>query len=134
MNACSILRTYVVPERFEKAMKRIRAALRELDLEIVGEFPLDPVPRAPEGQGGGSKVVLVTCPILEFEGLALERAGAVFFPLHLLVSDNAERTQVRVGNPAELVQGRLPAGAGEPMERLVARIELALDAVLTAAE
>src|SRR5690242_20504709 len=38
MNAVSLDRTYVMAERFDKALKALREALAEVELEIAGEF------------------------------------------------------------------------------------------------
>jgi uncharacterized protein (DUF302 family) len=131
MNALSDGQTFVIPERFDKVLKFIRNALAEAELSIAGEFD------STEGLNGEmgkkavrSRILLVDCPLLEFEALALDRASAVFFPLHILVSAAGDQTQVSAINPTGLFDARLPVGAAEPMEKLHARVALALESAL----
>lgn len=131
MNAIAYGQTFVIPERFDKVLKLIRSALAETELSIAGEFD------STEGLNGElgkkavrSRILLVDCPLLVFEALALDRASAVFFPLHILVSAAGDRTQVSAINPAGLFDARLPVGAAEPMEKLHARIAMALESAL----
>jgi uncharacterized protein (DUF302 family) len=135
MNGVAALHTYAVPERFDRALKSIRGVLRQLELEILGEVPLsDDVKAGRQKQIMESKVLLVSCPILDFEAMALGRAAAVFFPLHLLITDEHDQTRVSLINPTELFDGRLPVGTSGPMNKLVARVALALDSFLQHAD
>jgi len=131
MNVVSALHTYLVPQKFDRALKSIRGALNEVELDVVGEFELPEDMRShPEGEASASRILLVSSPILDFEAMALARASAVFFPLHVLVSAENEQTRVSVVNPTSLFEARLPVGAGDPMDRLVARVAMALDCIL----
>ena len=120
--------SYVIEERFEKALKLIYAALAEMELSVVGEIGLPraseylPVPQGP------AKALLVDCPLLSFEAMALDRAAAVFLPLHVFVCGTDGRTWVSIVNPERWLEAHLPVGAADPIARLVARIELALAA------
>src|SRR5690349_14428166 len=131
MDALSTLQIYRVPERFDKAMKAVRGALGDVDLDIIDEFDL------PDAFGGGParrnercKVLLVSCPVLDFEAVTLGRAAAVFFPLHVMVTSEGDGTRVSLVNPTALFDSRLPVGAINPMNRLVARVELAMESLL----
>jgi len=128
MNAVSAEHTYVMAQRFDKALKTIRGALAEVELDVADEFDTAGILdwRA-DSTPARSRVLLVDCPLLLFEALALDRASAVFFPLHILVSDDGDRTHVSVINPAGLFDARLPVGAADPMDRLQARVALALE-------
>ena len=131
MNAVSAEQTYVMAERFDKALKTIRIALAEVELDVAGEFDVAGLlDRRADRAPSRAKVLLVDCPLLVFEALALDRASAVFFPLHILVSGDGDRTQVSVINPAELFDARLPVGAADPMDRLLARVGMALESAL----
>lgn len=127
MNTLLAFETYLVQERYDRALKLIRGELHATDLDIVGEFDLAEIagdrhrPKRPQ-----CRVLLVDNPLLVFEALALDRAAAVFFPLHILVFEVEGQTQATVVNPARLLDARFPAGAADPMDRLVARAELAL--------
>lgn len=124
------IESYVVAERFERALKLIRSALAEMDLDVAAEFD-SAVKR--EGQTAHHekppRTLLVDCPLLNFEALALDRAAAVFFPLHVLVAPLGERTRVSIVDLPRLLDARLPVGAEDPIERLAARIRMALESV-----
>jgi uncharacterized protein (DUF302 family) len=122
MNAVSPVQTYLVPARFEKALKGIRVALGQMGLDVVEELESLESVRS-------SRILLVSCPLLDLEAVALSRAAAVFFPLHVLVCSESERTRVSMINPTGLFEARLPVGAGDPMDRLVARVTMALDSL-----
>ena len=130
MNAASTIETYVVPERFEKALKCIRGALGQMELDVVEEFEIpERIESGPGREIVTSRILLVSCPLLDFEAVALGRASAVFFPLHVLVCAEGVRTRVSIVNPTSLFEARLPVGAGDPMDRLVARVGMALDSL-----
>jgi len=132
--AAPVLQRYVVPERLDKALRSIRRSLRDMELDIIDEFEFSGNTGGPLAQKRGDfRLLLVGCTVLEFEAVALERAAAVFFPLHVLVCGEEDQTRVSVANPAFLFDGRLPAGANEPIEKLVGRVNLALDALLQGA-
>jgi uncharacterized protein (DUF302 family) len=131
MNALAAGQTYMVGERFEKAVKLIRSALAERELSVAGEFDVtETFGREPGKKAGRSRILLVDSPLLVFEALALDRAAGVFFPLHVLVRADGDRTQVSTVNPAGLFDVRLPLGAAYPIERLQAHVTLALESVL----
>ena len=119
MSTLSALDSYVVEARFDKVLKMVRKALAEMELQVAGEV---------DGENE-SKTLLVDCPLLLFEALALNRAAAVFFPLHVLVSADGNQTRISVANPMRLLDGRLPVGSANPMNRLMARVEMALESV-----
>jgi uncharacterized protein (DUF302 family) len=123
--------TYVMSERFDKALKTIRSALSEVELDVAEEFDVaggfDRLAARTQAQ---SRILLVDCPLLLFEALAFDRASAVFLPLHILVSGDGDRTHISVINPAELFDARLPVGAADPMARLQARVALALESAI----
>jgi hypothetical protein len=122
--------TYAIEERFDKALKLTRAALRAGDLEIVGEMDMPAnwpgeSPRRP----ARCRVLLVDCPLLVFEGLALDRAAGVYFPLHVLLASDGVRTQVSTVTASGVFDARLPAGAAEPIDRLEALVARALESL-----
>ena len=130
MNAVAAGHTYAIEERFDKAVKLVRAALTAGDLEIVGEMDM------PANWAGESRrrpprcrVLLVDCPLLLFEGLALDRAAGVYFPLHVLLASDGARTHVSTVKPSGVFDARLPAGAAGPIDRLEALAAQALESV-----
>ena len=89
MNAVAAGHTYVIEERFDKALKLVRAALTAGDLEIVGEMDMPTNwPGQSRQRPPRCRVLLVDCPLLLFEGLALDRAAGVYFPLHVLMASD----------------------------------------------
>ncbi len=135
MNTPWAEQTYVIEERFDKALKLIRNALRARELSVPGEFNVmctiapdsgkKPVP---------SKLLLVDSPLLLFEALALDRAAGVFFPFHILISANGDQTQVVCVEPASLFEVRLPTGSSQPLAALRNRIARALESVVSRSE
>ena len=131
MNAVAAGHTYAIEERFDKAVKLVRAALTAGDLEIVGEMDM------PANWAGESRrrpprcrVLLVDCPLLLFEGLALDRAAGVYFPLHVLLASDGARTHVSTVKPSGVFDARLPAGAAGPIDRLEALAAKALESLV----
>ena len=71
MNAVAAGHTYAIEERFDKALKLVRAALTAGDLEIVGEMDMPANwPGESRKRPPRCRVLLVDCPLLLFEGLA----------------------------------------------------------------
>jgi hypothetical protein len=135
MNAVSALQSYLIPAKFEKALKSIRAALAGTEVEIVQEFELpEDLNQVTRMRSSAARLLLVSSPVLDFEAVALGRAGAVFFPLHILIAPEEGCTRVCVVNPAELLEGRMPVGLGDPLEKLVARLGIAFDSLVGSPE
>jgi len=131
MNAVAAGHTYVIEERFDKALKLVRAALTAGDLEIVGEMDMPTNwPGQSRQRPPRCKVLLVDCPFLLFEGLALDRAAGVYFPLHVLLASDGSLTHVSTVKPSGVFDTRLPAGAAGPLDRLEARAAQALESLL----
>jgi uncharacterized protein (DUF302 family) len=119
---------YVLPVRFEKALKLVRRALAEMEIEVVQDLDAAKVLGRPLA-ARHARFLLVDSPVLLFEAMALDRASAVFLPLHILIAENGQGTGVLVGNAASIHNARLPAGAPGPISRLQSRIALALQAL-----
>jgi uncharacterized protein (DUF302 family) len=116
-----------IPEPFETALKLVRAALLGAGLGILGEF--DPSGFGSREAGTAStpsRILYVGSPLLLFEALALDRAAAVFLPLHVLVAASGLETRVCWIDPAAAFGARLPAGAAVPLDELQARLSRAL--------
>jgi uncharacterized protein (DUF302 family) len=130
MNALGVGQTHMISERFDKAVKLIRSALAETELSVVGEFDTTGAfGKEPGKKPEQSRILLVDCPLVVFEAQALDRSAGVFFPLHVLVWADGGRTQVSTVSSCELFDVRLPLGAANPMERLQARVSMALESV-----
>src|SRR5271165_4472780 len=109
MNALAAGQTFMIPERFDKAVKLMRSALAEMELNVAGEFDTTGVfQKQPGSKPKQARILLVDCPLLVFEAQALDRAAGVFFPLHVLVRADGDRTQVSTVSSSGLTDGRLP--------------------------
>jgi hypothetical protein len=67
---------------------------------------------------------------LAFEALALDRAAGVFVPLHLLVSAIGGPDAGFGREPGRAVRCPPSRRAAEPVDKLVARVRLALESAL----
>jgi hypothetical protein len=123
--------TVVIEEAFDKALKLVREALTQGDLEIAGEMDMPATwPGESRKRPARCRVLLVDCPLLVFEGLALDRAAGVYFPLHVLLASDGVRTHVTTLKPSGVFDARLPAGAAAPLERLEAQVARALESLM----
>ena len=129
MNDLAAPHIYTVPERMEKAVRRIRRALHEAKLCVMAEFDSAQWFGTPKDRER-SKILLVDCPLLAFEAQALDQRAGVFFPLHLLIRSDGERTHISAVSASELYD-RLPPGVAAPMRKLEERVATALDAVVS---
>ena len=131
MHATAAGHTVVIEEPFDKALKLVREALTQGDLEIAGEMDMPATwPGESRKRPARCRVLLVDCPLLVFEGLALDRAAGVYFPLHVLLASDGVRTHVTTLKPSGVFDARLPAGAAAPLERLEAQVARALESLM----
>lgn len=135
MNTRSAEQTYVIEERFDKAVKLIRNALQTQELCVAGEFDVTDAVASDSGKKPvPSKLLLVDSPLLLFEALALDRAAGVLLPLHIFITADGDRTQVVCVEPASLFEVRLPTGSSQPLAALRNRIAMALESVVSRSE
>lgn len=119
--------TCAIPEPFSSGLKLVRDALRDAGLSILGEFDLfGGLGRDTGVDSHPCRVIYIDSPLLLFEALALDRAAAVFLPLHVVVREDGGETRVHWINPAAIFGMRLPAGAAVPLYDLQTRVSEAL--------
>jgi len=129
MNLVEVGQTCAISEPFDTGLKLVRNSLLGAGLSILGEFDVSgSLSREAGTISAPSRILYVDSPLLLFEALALDRAAAVFLPLHVLVAADGAETCVRWVNPAAAFDARLPAGAAVPMDELQARVAQALTA------
>lgn len=127
--------TRVIPEPFGKCAPLIRRLLFEGGLSVVEEFNLSSEPYFKLGIARRSCIVLlVDTPALLFECIALDRAAAVFLPVHVVISGDRDTTYVHWANPVVSSGLRPPMPAKIPLENLCARVTQALSGLPHAAE
>lgn len=125
----------MVPENFVKSIPLIRRLLADAGLSIVGEFDVSAEPYLQLAAAGRSCVVLlVDTPALLFESIALDRAAAVFLPVHVVISGGRDTTYVHWANPMMSSGLRPPTPAKIPLENLCARVTQALSGLSQAGD
>ena len=108
-----------------KVLKAVRGAFAEAGIEIVREVELSAEFRNQPGRR--CVLLLLDCPLLLFESLALDRAAGVFLPLHVVVIGTSERTRIHWAHPAHASGVRLPPTARQALESLYTRISHVLE-------
>jgi hypothetical protein len=127
--------TRVIPETFGKSVPLIRRLLSDAGLNIVEELNMSSEPYFQLGIASRScLVLLVDTPALLFECIALDRAAAVFLPVHIVISGDCDTSYVHWANPMSSSGLRPPAPAKIPLENLCARVTQALSRLPQAAE
>jgi hypothetical protein len=135
MSIVTIGNTRVIPGPFGKSVPLIRRLLSDGGLSIVDEFNLSNEPYFQLGVATRScTVLLVDTPALLFECIALDRAAAVFLPVHIVISGDRDTTYVHWANPVMSSGLRPPMPAKVPLENLCARITQALSKLQQASE
>lgn len=127
MSIASSCNTRVIPGPFGKSVPLIRRLLLDAGLSIVEEFNVSSEPHFQLGIRRQSGIVfLVDTPALLFECIALDRAAAVFLPVHVVITGDRDTTYVRWADPVKSSGLRPPTPAKVPLEILCARITQAL--------
>lgn len=118
--------TRVIAESFERSAPLIRRLLRDAGLSVAQEIRLSCAAYRFGIARCSCVVLLVDTPALLFECIALDPAGAVFAPIHVVVSGDHNTSYVHWADPTESSGLRPPAPARAPLERLCARVTDAL--------
>lgn len=119
--------TCAIPEPYPSGLKLVREALQDAGLSILGEVDLfGGLGRDADAASQPCRVIYIDSPLLLFEALVLDRAAAVFLPLHVVVREDGEHTRLHWINPAAILGMRLPAGAAVPLFDLQTRVSEAL--------
>ena len=126
--------TRTIHEPVDKVLTRIRRLLVEHGLDAI-EFDLSKQPLFRLRIAARSCVVLlVDSPVLLFEAIALDRAAAVFLPLHVVLSGDRDTSYVHWINPISGSGLWPPAPARAALEELYARVTEALSELPAATE
>ena len=128
MNPADIAHARTIAAPIETVLRQVRDALAGVGLSVSGECDVPGgLNWAADAQSTRSRMLYVDSPLSLFEALALDRAAAVFLPLHVLVATNGPQTRVYWVKPAEVFDGRLPPGAAVPLGEIQTRLERALE-------
>ncbi len=124
--------TLVVQRPFNSALNLIRSALMTEGLQITAELDLaGRINKALRLALHPCRVLCVDCPVALLEAIALDRSAAVLLPLHLVVADHGEVTEVHLLNSTAALYRGLPVTARASVSKLQARVEVALNSVST---
>lgn len=127
--------TRVISNSIGRAIPLIRRLLSEAGLSVVEEFNVSSEPYFQlEIAKRSCIVLLVDTPALLFECIALDRAAAVFLPVHVVISGDHDTTYVHWANPVTSSGLRPPMPAKIPLDNLSARITRALSGLPELAE
>jgi uncharacterized protein (DUF302 family) len=130
----SAVTSFLIPEPFDRAVKRIRSALAETDLTVSGELDIsDRIRRQLYVGFSPCRILFVDAPYLLLEAVVVDRAAAAFLPLHVVVAAQGSNTVVYWVDLAALGPPRLPAKAA-PLARLHAQLCRALARVSAPAD
>ena len=135
MSTATVDNTRVIPEPFGKSVPLTRRLLSDAGLSVVGEVDLSDQPCFQDGASRQSCVVLlVDTPALLFECIVLDRAAAVFLPVHVAIWGDAGTTYIHWTDPVTSSGLRPPIPAKIPLSNLCARVTQALSGLRPSAE
>lgn len=112
----------IVAEARARCVSQVQRLLWDAGLSVVEEFDI-------AAENSEWTVLLVDTPGLLFESIALDRAAAVFLPVHVVIRGDGEVSTVSWANPMASSGLRPPATAKIPLETLCARVTAALSAL-----
>ena len=123
MEPDNVWQSQTIPLPMERTLRSLRRTLQAAEIDVVQQIDLS---REFQGQlaAGSNRCVLllVDCPLLLFEAVALDRTAAVFFPLHVVVTGDDAATSIHWAHPGATVNSRLPATVKRPVDALHARL------------
>ena len=135
MSIATIGNTRAIPEPIGRTVPLVRRLLLGSGLSVVEELDISSALYFQPGFARRSCIVLlVDTPVLLFEAIALDRAAAVFLPVHVVISGDRNTSCVYWANPIASSGLRPPAPAKGPLENLCARITKALSELPQAGE
>jgi hypothetical protein len=135
MNTSTYGNTRAIPEPFGKSVPLVRRLLLDAGLSVVEEFDVSNSPSFRLGIAPRSCVVLlVDIPVLLFEAIALDRAAAVFLPIHVVISGDRDTSYVHWANPMTSSNLRPPAPSKGAIEDLCSRVSRVLSELPQTAE
>lgn len=129
MNLQSPGRVQAVPRALDPTLQSLRRHLNKAGLCIVKQLDL-----SHQFAGGlmtgthRCTLLMVDCPLLLFEAVALERSAAVFVPLHVVVTGDRHTTCIHWAHPAESMGLRLSPAVRGPVDTLYSRVTRVIEA------
>jgi len=122
--------TLVLPQPYDQARKRILATLKNRCLLVAFDFDVaSGILRSAGVRLPKSSVLGVDCPYQLLEAFVADAASAVFFPLHVVLTEHGLETQVRILAPQVLRAAGVTPAIAIPVHRTLRRIREALAAI-----
>lgn len=123
----SLGQVQAVPLGFHRTCKLLHRLLGEGGISVVEHIELSHAFPSENAVGIRRCVLwMVDCPMLLFEAVALDRAAAVFLPLHIVITGDEHSTCIHWTHPAEAMGLRLPPAAKRPVDTLYCRLSQVL--------
>ena len=128
MFECSYSLTLAQP--YDQARRRILATLKHRGLQLAFDFDVaSGILRSVGVKLPRSSVLGVGCPYQFLEAFIADPAAAVFFPLHVVLSEHGPETQVRILAPQTLLVAGISPAISIPVHRTLGRIREALASI-----
>lgn len=119
--------TRMIPESFERSLALVHRLLAAAGFTVVEEFDMSAEPSFQlEVARRSCAVLLVDTPVLLFEAIALDRSGAAFLPLHVVISGDGDTSYVHWADPVASSGLRPPAPARGALDQAFRRITATL--------
>ncbi len=124
----SAIRVKTVPHPFDMTLTVLRQALRKSGLNVEGEVNLSrDFGRQLAGCPQQCVLLMVDCPLLLFQAVALDRSAGAFIPLHVVVTGNQHSTCVQWAHPSVGLGLRMSPAFHRAVDAMVARLSRVLD-------
>jgi len=125
-----VVSTYVIPEPYDRAVRRLRQALSGRGLSISSELDLAERIQRELGIGvGPSCIFYVDSPGLLLEAITLFPPAAALLPLHIVVAAQGNQTEVHLLSPSHPYLTAIPALVRAPITRLQTELTGALQKI-----
>lgn len=119
--------TLVLTQPYNRARRRILAALRDQGLQLAFDFDVaSGILRSAGVKLPKSSVLGVGCPYQFLEAFVADAAAAVFFPLHVVLSEHGAETRVRILALQTLREAGVTPAISIPVHRTLGLIREAL--------
>lgn len=113
----------VLNQPYGQARKRILTTLKEQGLQVAFDFDVaSGILRSAGLRLPKSSVLGVGCPYQFLEAFVADGGAAVFFPLHVVLSEHGPETQVRILAPQVLRAAGVTPAISIPVHRTLRRI------------
>lgn len=122
--------TLALAQLYDQARARVLTTLKQRELHLAFDFDVaSSIFRTVGVKLARSSVLGVSCPYQFLEAFVADPAAAVFFPLHLVLSEHGPETQVRVLAPQTLRAAGITPAISIPVHRTLERIREALASI-----